>query len=151
MRPNIECWLGRSVMFQGIWTCIARKPYFFFREGPHPLLPPPGPRLKDEVNALSTCLTLFILEPCKQLQIHQVSSFLRNSDVHDEMKWKKIKQIFTTEMHHCLEVSTVETSKQQLRMTNAQLHTYPINMYGIIHKIKRDITDTWWKTISLIL
>ena len=27
--PNNECWLGSSVIFQGIPTCIARKPYIF--------------------------------------------------------------------------------------------------------------------------
>ena len=27
--PNIECWLGSFVIFQGIWTRIAKKPYIF--------------------------------------------------------------------------------------------------------------------------
>ena len=27
--PNIECWLGNLVFFQGKWTSIARKPYSF--------------------------------------------------------------------------------------------------------------------------
>ena len=27
--PNIECWLGSFMIFQGIWTSIAKKPYSF--------------------------------------------------------------------------------------------------------------------------
>ena len=43
--PNIECWLGSFVIFQGIWTSIAKKPYIFVlfqggRGGPDPLFPP---------------------------------------------------------------------------------------------------------------
>ena len=29
LRPNIECWLGSFVAFQGIRTRIAKKPYIF--------------------------------------------------------------------------------------------------------------------------
>ena len=41
--PNIECWLGSFVIFQGIRTGIAKKPYisWFFRGGGPDLLPPP--------------------------------------------------------------------------------------------------------------
>ena len=46
--PNIECWLGSFVIFQGIRTSIAKKPYIFviFQGGggqdglSHPLDPP---------------------------------------------------------------------------------------------------------------
>ena len=47
--PNIECWLGSFVIFQGIRTSIAKKPYIFviFQWGgggqdrlSHPLDPP---------------------------------------------------------------------------------------------------------------
>ena len=46
--PNIECWLGSFVIFQGIWTSIAKIPYFFFYfsgggGGQDPLYPPPPP------------------------------------------------------------------------------------------------------------
>ena len=43
--PNIECWLCRLVIFQGIGTSIAKKPYIFlfFRGGPDPLSPPLDP------------------------------------------------------------------------------------------------------------
>ena len=27
--PNIECWLGSFLIYQGIWTSIAKKPYIF--------------------------------------------------------------------------------------------------------------------------
>ena len=39
---NIECWLGNFVIFQGIWTSIAKKPYIFvmFQGGLDPLFPP---------------------------------------------------------------------------------------------------------------
>ena len=39
--PNIECWLGSFVIFQGIWTSIARKPCIFviFQGVPDPLPP----------------------------------------------------------------------------------------------------------------
>ena len=29
VKLNIECWLGSFVIFQGIWTSIAKKPYSF--------------------------------------------------------------------------------------------------------------------------
>ena len=33
--PNIECWLGSFVIFMGIRTIVAKKPYFlFYRSGP---------------------------------------------------------------------------------------------------------------------
>ena len=39
--PNIECWLGSFVLFQGILTSIAKKPYILviFMGGPDPLFP----------------------------------------------------------------------------------------------------------------
>ena len=38
---NIECWLGSFVIFQGILTSIAKKPYIFFifQGDPDPLSP----------------------------------------------------------------------------------------------------------------
>ena len=44
--PNIECWLGGFVIFQGIRTSIAKKPYIFvifFRGGGSGPLYPPTP------------------------------------------------------------------------------------------------------------
>ena len=43
--PDIECWLGSFVTFQGIRTSIAKKPYIFqiFQGGPDPLSPPLDP------------------------------------------------------------------------------------------------------------
>ena len=42
--PHIECWLGSFVIFQGIWTSIAKKPFIFviFQGwgGPDPLSSP---------------------------------------------------------------------------------------------------------------
>ena len=45
MMPNNECWLGSFVIFQGIRTSIAKKPYIFviFKGGPEPLSPPLDP------------------------------------------------------------------------------------------------------------
>ena len=58
--PNIECWLGSFVIFQGIWTSIAKKPYIFviFQGGPDPLSPPPplGPCMVLLDNAISTII-----------------------------------------------------------------------------------------------
>ena len=43
-RPNIECWLGSFVNFQGIWTSIAKKPYIFvIFQGVQTHCPPPPP------------------------------------------------------------------------------------------------------------
>ena len=41
--PNIECWLGSLVNFQGMRTSIARKPYIFviFQRGSGPSCLPP--------------------------------------------------------------------------------------------------------------
>ena len=41
----IECWLGSFVIFQGIRTSIAKKPYIFviFQGGPDPLSSPLDP------------------------------------------------------------------------------------------------------------
>ena len=38
--PNIECWLGSLVIFQGIRTSIARKPYFVIIQSGFRPLPP---------------------------------------------------------------------------------------------------------------
>ena len=42
--PNIECWLFSFVIFQGIWTSIAKKPYIsvIFQRGSGPPVPPSG-------------------------------------------------------------------------------------------------------------
>ena len=42
--PNIECWLGSFVIFQGIRTSIAKKPHIFviFQRGSRPPGPPSG-------------------------------------------------------------------------------------------------------------
>ena len=45
--PNIEFWLSTFVIFQGIWTGNAKKPYIFvifqgMGDGPNPLPPPSG-------------------------------------------------------------------------------------------------------------
>ena len=51
MASNIECWLGSFVIFQGIWTSIAKKPYIFVIlqgrgwSGPPP--PPLDPPMHD--------------------------------------------------------------------------------------------------------
>ena len=41
MAQNINCWLGSLVIFQGIKTSIAKKPYSFviLQGGPDPLYP----------------------------------------------------------------------------------------------------------------
>ena len=41
---KIKCWLDRFVIFQGIWTSIAKKPYIFviFQRGFGPPAPPSG-------------------------------------------------------------------------------------------------------------
>ena len=57
--PNIECWLGSFVIFQGIWPSIAKKPYLFviFQGGPDPLSPPLGPHMVLLDNALSIIIS----------------------------------------------------------------------------------------------
>ena len=47
--PNIECWLGGFVVFQGIWTRIAKKPYIFCDfsgGGSRPHVPPLDPHMR---------------------------------------------------------------------------------------------------------
>ena len=47
--PNIECRLGSFVIFQGIWTSIAKKPYIFGDfscGGRDRLFPPPPPWIR---------------------------------------------------------------------------------------------------------
>ena len=46
--PNIKCWLGSFVIFQGIRTSIVKKPYIFviFQGGPDPLSPPLDPPMR---------------------------------------------------------------------------------------------------------
>ena len=48
-RPNIECWLGSFVIFQGIRTSIAKDPYtlVIFRggDGSGPPVPPLDPQM----------------------------------------------------------------------------------------------------------
>ena len=40
--PNMECWIGSFVIFQGIRTSIAKEPYIFvfYQGGPDPLYLP---------------------------------------------------------------------------------------------------------------
>ena len=44
--PNIEYWLGSFVIFQGIWTRIAKKSYIFCDQTPRPPPPPLHPSLQ---------------------------------------------------------------------------------------------------------
>ena len=53
--PNIECWLGSFVIFQGIRTSIAKKPYilrFFRRWGSGHCPPPPSGSAMQEQEDL---------------------------------------------------------------------------------------------------
>ena len=45
--PNIECWLGRFVVLQGMWTSIVKKPYIFviFHQRGPSLWPPLDPHM----------------------------------------------------------------------------------------------------------
>ena len=45
--PNIECWLGSLVIFQGIQTSMAKKPYSFVI-----LLPPLDPHMSVKLQGL---------------------------------------------------------------------------------------------------
>ena len=61
----IESWLGSFVIFQGIRTSIAKKPYifviFFGEGGPDPLSPPPLWICTCNLeNIFSKCLTFYI-------------------------------------------------------------------------------------------
>ena len=62
--PKIESWLGSFVIFQGIRTSIAKKPYIFVifhgRSGP---LPPPPPPLWTR-----TCIRPYFNYPCCHIQ-----------------------------------------------------------------------------------
>ena len=68
--PNIECWLGSFVIFQGIWTSIAKKPYIFviFHGGGVRTPWPPPPHLdppiieKLDSNVIRTTLKLTIIK-----------------------------------------------------------------------------------------
>ena len=63
--PDIECWLGSSVIFQGIRTSIVKKPYIFvifkFLRGggiQTPVPPPLDPRMqRDESGYHAQCTT----------------------------------------------------------------------------------------------
>ena len=60
--PNIEFWLGSFVIFQGIWTNIAKKPYiflWFFGGGGRIPSPPP-----HWIRAWSRRCLLFELRNC---------------------------------------------------------------------------------------
>ena len=47
-RPNIECWFGSFVIFQGIRTSVAKKPYIFvIFQGGGSEPPAPSPPLMD--------------------------------------------------------------------------------------------------------
>ena len=48
--PYLKCWLGSLVIFKGIRTSIAKKPYIFviFQGGPDP--PPPGLATKTQAT-----------------------------------------------------------------------------------------------------
>ena len=55
--PNIECWLGSFVIFQGIRVSIAKKPYICdFSGGSGPPVPPSGSAhdLSIQVNRLKS-------------------------------------------------------------------------------------------------
>ena len=56
--PNIECCLGSFVIFQGIWTSIAKKPFIFviFQGGGGDLDPcPPSGSAHDRLVWVYTC------------------------------------------------------------------------------------------------
>ena len=63
--PNIECWLGRFVIFQGVRTSIAKKPFFswFFRGSGPPLSPLDPPMLSVWVgqNVCSALGTIWFM------------------------------------------------------------------------------------------
>ena len=52
---KIECWLDSFVIFQGIRTITAKKPYIFviFQGAPDPMPPPPTPLKPFEVMYLA--------------------------------------------------------------------------------------------------
>ena len=62
--PNIECWLGSFVIFQGFRTSIAKKPYilWFFRGGVRIPCPPLDPHMQTLLNSVSVlgvhCLSM---------------------------------------------------------------------------------------------
>ena len=59
MMPNIECRLGSFVIFQGIWTSIAKKPYIFviFHGGQDPLVFPLDPHMDLQWTVTVDCET----------------------------------------------------------------------------------------------
>ena len=73
--PKIECWLGSFVIFQGIQTRIAKKPYCFFVWPPAPPPPPPPPPPLDPLIASNTILIFHW-----QIQKH-------HSNCHEERDW----------------------------------------------------------------
>ena len=52
--PNIECYLGSFVIFQGIQTSFAKKPYIFcdFSRGSERPVPPLDPRMGSEQKTM---------------------------------------------------------------------------------------------------
>ena len=68
--PNIECWLGSFVSFQGIRTFFAKKPFIFVifqgARGVDPL-PPPLPPLLDPpmLTCCMMCIIFMIVVICR--------------------------------------------------------------------------------------
>ena len=67
---NIECWPGSFVIFQGIWTRIAKKPYIFviFQRGGGGVRTP-GPPMQmnchwSYCNILNNCLLSYVQFNC---------------------------------------------------------------------------------------
>ena len=75
--PNIECWFGSHLIFQGIGTSIARKPYIFviFQGGSGPPVPPPlgsthNTPMGGYLNIWSNKYSVFIFPPKFDILFH---------------------------------------------------------------------------------
>ena len=103
--PNIEFWLGSFVIFRGIGTSIAKKPYIcaIFMWGyqpPAPPPPPPPPLLDARMSPL-----------CKTRAVKQIlkRNLLQQRDEEIKAKWvsKSVDPDEITHMSHLIWIYTV--------------------------------------------
>ena len=98
--PNIECWLGSFVIFQGIWTSIAKKTYNFviFQGGSGPPALPLDPHMNSTVkkNCEPSVITRFVING---LHLYIGSS---NSDIFNIWRVDANGYPLKTQMEFCI-------------------------------------------------
>ena len=110
--PNIECWLGSFVVFQGIRTSIAKKPYVFviFRRGVLTSCPPSG-STRDPV------WTYVIVSKRENRSWHTVSPEVCQSwSYRSQAQWIVSELIYPH--HYVSKPKITKKSHDQIRMAN---------------------------------